>query len=183
MKSTLHQALNVECQVDVTPDCITQYQNLCGLGSHDLSAMREVLGMPDDVIGASLGSEFWNVLFKFHGYTVSYESGFHNVPAFDAHIKVYGADKSVLVQWDTPFIRGLPVTTTMRERVDGGGVKETHMRKTFEDPFVLELKELHAMVTESKPTKTSAEDAILDIHLWQMIIRAAAQRTARPSAK
>lgn len=174
LKKTLQQALEIECKVDTTPDRITQYQNLCSLGSHDLSAMREVLGMPDDVTGASLGNAFWNVLFKYPGYTVSYESGFHNVPSFDACIEVYGEDKSVLIKWDNPFIRGLPVLTTTRQRVDGG-IKETHMRKTYEDPFILELKELHAMVTENKAAKTSAEDAVMDIHICQMIIRAAAR--------
>lgn len=173
-KQKLQQALEVECKVDMTPDRITQYQNLCGLGSHDLSAMREVLGMPEDVAGASLGNDFWNVLFKYPGYTVSYESGFYNVPLFDAHIEVYGKDKSVLMKWDTPFIRGLPVTTTTRERIDGG-FKETHTRKTFEDPFILELMALHTMVTEDKAPKTTAEDAMMDINTWQRIMHAAAR--------
>ncbi|KAK5715160.1 hypothetical protein LTR15_010577 [Elasticomyces elasticus] len=177
LKKTLQQALEVECNVNMTPDLATQYQNLCSLGSHDLSAMRELLGVPDEVIGASLGNNFWNVLFKYPGYIVSYESGFHNIPMFDAHIEVYGEDKSVRIEWENPFIHGLPVTTTTKERV-GGGIKETRSRKTYEDPFILELKELHAMVTENKAVKTSAEDAEKDIHIWQMIIRAAAQKTA-----
>lgn len=32
---------------------------LGGLGSHDLSAMREALGMPNKVLGANLGYPFW----------------------------------------------------------------------------------------------------------------------------
>ncbi|KAK5111277.1 hypothetical protein LTR85_012218 [Meristemomyces frigidus] len=173
-KQTLRQALEIECKVDTSPDLVTQYQNLCSLGSHDLSAMREVLGMPDDVTGASLGNDFWSVLFKYPGYTVSYESGFHNIPMFDAHIEVYGQDKSVRIEWDNPFIRGLPVSTTVRQRLNGG-LRETHTRKTYEDPFILELKEVHAMVTEDKAVKTSAQDSVNDIHIWQMIIRAAAR--------
>jgi predicted dehydrogenase len=129
--------------------------------------------MPEGVAGASLGEVFWNVLFKYPGYTVAYESGYHNLPLFDAHIEVYGEDKSIRMEWDTPFIRGLPVSTTTRQVVNGG-LQETHMRKTYEDPFILELKELYAMVTEDKAVKTSAEDAVKDIHIWQMIMRAAA---------
>ncbi|CAK1356522.1 unnamed protein product [Cercospora beticola] len=174
MKQAMHQALRVECGADASVDRITQYQNLAGLGSHDLSAMREILGEPVGVSGIALGNDFWNVLFGYHGFTTSYESGFHNIPIFDAHIEVCGADKLVRMSWDTPFIRGLPVTITTKENVNGGLV-ETNVRKTFEDPFILELDELYMMVTEDKAPKTSAEDAAKDIELWQMIIRAAAR--------
>ncbi|KAF2206613.1 hypothetical protein CERZMDRAFT_122934 [Cercospora zeae-maydis SCOH1-5] len=130
MQQTMQRALEVECKVEATSDRISQYQNLAGLGSHDLSAMREIFGMPDRVIGASLGTDFWNVLFKYPDFTVSYESGFHNIPVFDAHIEIYGSDRSVKVSWDTPFIRGLPVTITTRRAV-AGALKETTVRRTY----------------------------------------------------
>lgn len=37
----------------------TMWRVLGGLGSHDLSVMREALGMPTGVIGASLKMPFW----------------------------------------------------------------------------------------------------------------------------
>ena len=142
--------------------------------------MRDLLGAPLNVIGASLANEFWNVLFKYDTFTLSYESGFHNIPSFDACIEVYGEEKSILIQWDSPFIRGLPVTTTTTQNEDGG-LKTTHMRRTYEDPFILQLKELRAMVIESRVPQTSAEDATKDIHIWQMIMRAAArQKSSTP---
>ncbi|PPJ56691.1 hypothetical protein CBER1_08717 [Cercospora berteroae] len=147
LREVMHQALEVECKVVASPDQIIQYQNLAGLGSHDLSAMREILGEPIAVTGASLGNEFWNVLFEFPGFTVSYESGFLHVPVFDAHIEIYRADK----------------------------ILRRHVRKTYEDPFVFELKELYIMITEDKAPKTSTQDAAKDIEVWQMIIRAAAK--------
>lgn len=53
------QALEVDCGVPVTSDATRMWRLLGGLGSHDLSAMREALGMPQAVVGASLGSPFW----------------------------------------------------------------------------------------------------------------------------
>ncbi|WP_244935744.1 Gfo/Idh/MocA family protein [Paenibacillus glycanilyticus] len=45
------------------------YRFLAGLGSHDLSAMREAIGMPSSVIGAKLamqpGSMFLNAIFDY----------------------------------------------------------------------------------------------------------------------
>lgn len=51
----INQALKVECGIPVTPETTKAWRFLGGLGSHDLSAMREALGMPQKVVGASLG--------------------------------------------------------------------------------------------------------------------------------
>ena len=169
------QGLGRECKVEPTPELIAQYRILGGLGSHDLSAMREALGMPDGVLGVSLGLPFWNVLFSYPTFTLSYESGFHNIPFFDAHIEIYGTHKSVRIQYDTPYVKGLPITMHVREDADGA-LKETTIRRTYEDAFTLEMKELYAMIVEDKPIKTTAEDAIQDLHIFQMIIQAGAAR-------
>jgi hypothetical protein len=59
----LQQALTKELGIPVGPDTATQWRHLGSLGSHDLSAMREALGMPTGVLGASLctahGPQFW----------------------------------------------------------------------------------------------------------------------------
>ncbi|EEY22427.1 myo-inositol 2-dehydrogenase [Verticillium alfalfae VaMs.102] len=138
------QAVNAalaECgDVPVTKESSLAWRILCGLGSHDLSLMREVLGMPTSVQGSSLGFPFWNVLFKYPGFTVSYESGIDNNPRFDAHLEVYSNTKSVRLQYDTPYVKGLPVTMHIAEN-DDGAYKETTIRKTYEDPYTHELKE------------------------------------------
>lgn len=162
--------------MEPTPELIAQYRILGGLGSHDLSAMREALGMPDSVLGVSLGLPFWNVLFSYPTFTVSYESGFHDIPCFDAHIDIYGTHKSVRIQYDTPYVKGLPITMHVREDADGA-LKETTIRRTYEDAFTLEMKELYAMIVEDKPIKTTAEDAMQDLHIFQMIMQAGAART------
>lgn len=43
----------------MTPDTARMWRVLGGLGSHDLSVMREALGMPERVIGASLRFPIW----------------------------------------------------------------------------------------------------------------------------
>jgi hypothetical protein len=59
----LEQGLTAELGIPVTADSANQWRNLGSLGSHDLSAMREALGMPSGVLGASLckakGPQFW----------------------------------------------------------------------------------------------------------------------------
>ena len=54
-----HQVFREEYGVPDTPQSRLMLNLLGGLGSHDLSVMREALGMPIDVLGASLGFPFW----------------------------------------------------------------------------------------------------------------------------
>lgn len=82
---------------------------------------------------------------------MTYESGINNVPIFDAHIEVYSQEKFVRVNYDTPYVKGLAVTMTIRERIDGAkgdGYQERIVRKTYEDPYTLEFLEFHRCVVE-----------------------------------
>jgi predicted dehydrogenase len=53
-------AMREDCGgVEVNAETTAMWRLFGGLGSHDLSVMREVLGMPEGVVGASLGGAFW----------------------------------------------------------------------------------------------------------------------------
>ncbi|KAH6621710.1 hypothetical protein C7974DRAFT_473190 [Boeremia exigua] len=169
-KEMVETALGVECGgLPVTPESTLMWRILGGLGSHDLSVMRDVLGMPERIVGSSLGYPFWNVLFKYPKFTVSYESGIDNIPRFDAHIEIYGLNKTVKIQYNTPYVKGLPTTMHVSENIDGV-FKETTIRRSYEDAYTLELKELWQLVTEGKPVKTTPEDALHDLEIFSMIM-------------
>lgn len=112
-----------------------------------------------------------SVLFQYPGFAVSYESGMDSVPRFDAHIEIYAQDKSVRIQYDTPYVKGLPTTLHIREKADKGYC-ETMFRRTYEDPYTLQLKELYEWVVHGAPVKTTAEDALNDSKIFQMIMQA-----------
>jgi hypothetical protein len=63
----------------------------------------------------------------------------------------------------------------IREKATDGAFKDYVVRKTYEDAYTLEMKELYAVVTEDKPIKTTAEDARHDIEIFGMIMKAVAQ--------
>ena len=102
---------------------------------------------------------------------MTYESGLDNVPRFDAHIAVYGMTKTVLIKYDSPYVKGLPVTMTVSENANGA-YKESTVIKTYEDPYTLEMKELYQVVVHGKEVKTTAEDARKDLEVFQMIMKA-----------
>lgn len=65
------------------------------------------------------------------------------------------------------------MTLTIREDMDGtGALRETVERRTYEDPYTLEMRELYALAAEGKPVKTTAEDAAQDLKIFQMIMKA-----------
>lgn len=137
--------------------------------------MREMIGMPKGVKGAFLNFPFWTVLFDYNSFPVTYESGFVGVPIFDAHVEVYSADKIVRVNYDTPYIRGLPVTMTVQEKVQGRqgpGYQERIVRKTYENPYMTEFLDFHDCAANGKTPKTSVKDAREDLDLFKMILRA-----------
>ncbi|EKD14456.1 uncharacterized protein L3040_001070 [Drepanopeziza brunnea f. sp. 'multigermtubi'] len=177
----VHQALEVECSVPVDDSSTMMWRVLSGLGTHDISAMREALGMPQSVLGVYSGVPFWSVIFQYPGFAVSYESGLHSVPHFDAHIEVYGKDKIVRIQYDTPYVKGLPITLRVLKSVNGS-LKETTVRQTYEDAYTIELKKVYEWVKLGKPVKTTIEDARLDTEILQMIMRADRGGNATPDA-
>ncbi|KAF8538161.1 hypothetical protein BDD12DRAFT_843685 [Trichophaea hybrida] len=169
-----YQALMVENSVEMDDETTKIWRILGSLGSHDLSVMREALGTPTGVHGCHLRFPIWTVLFKYPSFAVTYESGFDDVPRFDAHLEIFGRKKTVKVQYDTPYVKGLPVVLTVREAVGGdkGAYQERTVRRTYEDPYTLELKELWEMVVNGKDVKTTAEDARKDLEVFGMVVRA-----------
>ncbi|KAH8170367.1 oxidoreductase family, NAD-binding rossmann fold domain-containing protein [Sarocladium implicatum] len=175
-------ALVDEIGVEPTEMNKTMLRLFTGLGCHDFSALREMVGMPTSVLGASLSLPIWNVLFQYDGFPVMYESGIIDVPKFEAHLEIYSTKKIVRVDYDTPYVKGLPITMTIREKVEsesgggGDGYQERIVRKTYEDAFTLEFLDFWKCATKKLTPKTSAVDAREDQDLIKMIMQAAAAK-------
>ncbi|TVX99383.1 Gfo/Idh/MocA family oxidoreductase [Paenibacillus cremeus] len=151
----------------------TAYRLLCGLGSHDLSAMREILGFPKRVVSASQwnGGRFMNAILEFEGFNATFEMGVDQQRRFDAHIQIYGDQKAITIQYDTPYIRHLP-TTKITEETAGEAFHRTVDRPSFKDAYTVELEYFHDVVTEGVAPKTTIEDSMEDLKLFAMLIEA-----------
>jgi D-serine deaminase-like pyridoxal phosphate-dependent protein len=88
---------------EITPEKRRMCHFLGSLGSHDLSLMRETIGVPEKVVGVSANDLFYSAILAYRNgdgsaYSVTYESGIDGVPVFDAHISVYGQNKRVTIK-------------------------------------------------------------------------------------
>jgi predicted dehydrogenase len=158
---------------DAPPELIRAYRLLLGLNSHDLSAMRELVGFPQRVLAATQwnGANFLHVIFEYGDFQAVLETGVDDQVRFDAHIEVLGPAKSLLVQYDTPYIRHLPTTLVVRETI-GEAFTESVFRPTYKDPYTHELEYFYEVVTTGKPPKTTPEDFVEDLRLDRQIIDA-----------
>lgn len=156
------------------PNAVSTFRLLGGLGSHDLSAMRELIGAPKRCIGAGKSSDglFITALFEYDGFVTTYETGIDNVGSFDAHLEVHGEGKRIKVTYDTPFVKGLPITLTILESNGDGHYQERVVRPTYQDAFTCEYDALYDSIVNGAPVKTTPEDAKQDLETFRQVIDA-----------
>ncbi|MFB9273783.1 Gfo/Idh/MocA family protein [Cohnella cellulosilytica] len=164
------------------PDLVAVYHLLLGLGSHDLSAMRELIGLPQRIVSADcwLGGTFLSVLFDHGRFRTLFEMGLDGQGRFDALLEVMNETQTVKVTYDTPYIRHLPAQATIM-RTAGESFRTEIVRPTYEDPYTRELRYFHESIVQDREPKTSAEDAREDLVLFRQIIDTLRHKGERPT--
>ena len=164
---------------DALPGHKRAYLLLLGLSTHDISAMRELLGMPRGVIYARWhddlpvdapnqpgGGRYITAAFDYGGYTCHFETGVDTIPRFDGHLEVFGDDRVLKVQYDTPYVRNLPIRLLITEADSTGRVVRSEVHPRWGDAFVEEWIAFHTNVTEGRTPKTTPADFRQDLELF-----------------
>ena len=161
---------------NLTPEKQKYCRFLNSLGSHDISLLREVLGVPEGVSGVSVHDPFYSAIFQYRNrrgnqepFAVTYESGIDGVPNFDAGLAVYGEFKRVSIHYPSPYVKGLPITVKVAEVNEQGEAQSKEILTSYEDAYTAELRELHACICRGKEIKTTAEDAMWDLNIFDMM--------------
>jgi predicted dehydrogenase len=168
----LREARIAEAIGDAPADLGRAYGLLLGLSAHDLSAMRELLGMPQRVLYAAQrkGGLYLSAAFDYGGYVCQFETGIDNIPRFDAHLEVYGENRTLRVQYDTPYVRNLPIRLLVTEANGQGGVVERAENPAWGDAFVAEWRAFYTNITERHASKTPPADFRQDLELFRDMI-------------
>jgi predicted dehydrogenase len=156
-----------------TPALRRAYTLMLGLSSHDLSAMRELLGMPSKVLFAAQRSAglYLTAAFDYGAYVCQFETGIDHIARFDAHLEVYGDRQVVRVQYDTPYVRNSPIRLLMVETSGQDGVINRTSHPAWGDPFVEEWKAFYQNVTDNTVPKTNPADFAQDLELFTEMAR------------
>ena len=173
----------IRAAIGDVPDALaTAYRMMLGLSSHDLSAMREMLGMPQRVLYAAqrCGGRYQTAAFDYGDYICQFSTGVDNIPRFDTYLQVYGDNKVVRVDYDTPFVRNLPIRLTVAETTDGVNKRRTVTHPGWGDAFTEEWRAFHHNVISGTSAKTSPQDFRDDLLLFRDMIQLMAGATAAP---
>ena len=187
---------------DLTADRVAFCRFLGNLGCHDLSLMRESLGFPDAVSNVAITDPFYSAIFHYtddaagHPFTLLYEAGVDAVPRSDAHLTVYGANKTISVQYDFPCpSKAIDQERAVRVVVEeaepelsnghsngngvsknGNGVVPSRIKRsetvsTSAEAYECEFLALHQYFTgpAEDTVKTGSSDAVEDLRLLNLI--------------
>lgn len=167
----LDQLVN-EAVGDVSPAVKKAYGLLLGLSTHDLSAMRELLGKPESVLYAAQRQDgmYLSAAFDYGSFVCHFETGIDHIPRFDACLEVYSDDQVVRVDYNTPYIRNLPIRLHVTRATDTG-VIDSDEHPAWGDAFTIEWESFYDNITHDHISKTSPEDFRYDLELIHEMIR------------
>ncbi|GAB1192335.1 hypothetical protein BDV37DRAFT_75288 [Aspergillus pseudonomiae] len=162
---------------DLTEERLSLSRFLASLGCHDLGLMRDTLGYPDAISNITVNEPFYSAVFHYNGsvsrghhpFTLIYETGTDSVPRCDAHLALYGNTKTVSMHYDLPYAQGKPSRVVVETADSKGDLKRTESVSSWEDAFNAELKALYAFLVDGKPARTTAQDSLQDLKLFQTI--------------
>ena len=69
------------------------------------------------------------------------------------------------------YVKGLPVKVKVDELNEHGEAVSKEMLSSFQDAYTSEFEEMYKCFAEGKPIKTSAEDALNDLRLFDMMYK------------
>jgi predicted dehydrogenase len=153
---------------EASPELRRAYGMLLGLASHDISAMRELIGMPKSTLYATYrhGGAYITGAFDYGDFTCHLEIGVDAMPRFDGYLQVYGQNKIVRVQYDTPYVRNLPTRMLVTEVDSRGRISNCDINPSWGDSFTLEWKAFYDNIQQRKVPKTSPEDFRHDLEIF-----------------
>jgi predicted dehydrogenase len=148
------------------------YDLLLGLASHDVSAMRDLLGLPQGVAHAAArqNGDYVTAAIDYGPFVCQFETGVDEIPRFDAHIEVFGARHKLRIQYGTPYVRNLPITLTVLEANGRGGSEERVIHPGWGDAFAAEWRAFHDCVTTRTQPVMDAADFRHDLELFADMI-------------
>lgn len=152
---------------EVPQELSTAYHIMLGLSSHDLSAMREIIGAPRRVLNATQrsGGRTMTATLDYGEFVCLFETSLDEIARFDATIEVYGNQRAVRVDWNTPYVRNLQTLLTVTE-ANGRHATTTSTHADWGDNFTHEWRALHENVTQKKKPKSSPADYRKDLEIF-----------------
>ena len=149
------------------------YELMIGLCTHDLSAMRELIGIPKKVLYATQrhSGSYIGAAFDYGEFVCHFETTVDQIPRFDSHLEVYGDTQMLHLQYNTPYVRHLATKLEITSAAPNNSVHLETIQPAFEDNFTREWRAFYDNVTIGSVPKTNPEDYRHDLELFTQMIK------------
>jgi predicted dehydrogenase len=165
---------------DVAPHVQQAFHLLSGSMIHDLYGMREMLGMPAEILHADIWFDG-----RAFTMTLAYPNGARCVASwvdlpdlwdFRETLEVYGDDKRVLLAYPTGFSRGLLSSVTVQGIDAQGTTFRAEPALDWESAFMREFRHFYACIREGVECRAPVASARDDIGLIVDVVKHYLQR-------
>ena len=173
-----------EATGDASSEVKAAYNLLLGLSTHDVSAMRELLGTPKGVLYAAQrsGGLYLTAAFDYSGFVCHFETGIDDLARFDCYLEVYSSVQTLRVDYYTPYVRHLATKLSVTTATPASGLHSETLQPAFEDNFTREWRAFYHNVTTGSTPKTDPADYRCDLELFGQIIQKIRDQAAGESA-
>jgi len=160
------------------------YSVLLGLSTHDISAMRELLGQPSGLLYATHRHDGRNInaAFDYGSFVCEFATGMDELPRFDTFIEVYAQSSVMRLDYETPYVRNLPAQLTVQRANTATGLSRATTFGARTDTFVAEWRAFHDSLAAGVAPKTSIADSRADLEIFAMIMQAITAAAAQGDA-
>jgi predicted dehydrogenase len=138
---------------------------------HELNMLRGALGEPDRINFARLDRKVVEISLTF-GTTECHLSwvDLPGMARYSQELVFYGLEKRLTLALPSPYLRGMPTELRVEVGIQGSPHSfDTLETISYEEPFKLELLELHEAIVSGRNPRTDGRDGLRDIALCQAI--------------
>lgn len=143
------------------------YGLMLGLSTHDMTILRGAFGQAERVLSTEIwadGSYFTSVLQFGNDVRCVFDTGVVRHRIFDEELAVFAANKTVHINFPSPFIKNAPTTVDVWE-LDGGRAVERRIIASYEEAFKRELVHFHDCIVNDREPHTNALEGRADTAL------------------
>jgi len=152
---------------DAPPHVRSAYALMLGLSTHDMTILRGAFGQAQKVLSTEIwaAGRYYTAVLQFeHEVRCVFDTGVVRHRIFDEELAIFAANKTVHINFPSPFLKNAPTTVKVWE-LDGSHAVERRVIASYEEAFKRELVHFHDCIANDKQPLTDAHEGRQDIAL------------------
>jgi predicted dehydrogenase len=165
-----------------TPEHVKRaYGLMLGLTTHDVAILRGAFDSPVEVLSVEIwnGGSYFTATMRYPDETrCVFYTGVMNIRRFDEKLTVIATEKTVQIDFPSPFLKSAPTMVHVWENREGT-FREDHILASYEEAFKEELIHFHDCIVNGRTPRTPVVEGRKDTRLLTDMVKAYTMRQAR----